>query len=83
MNNCSENLEKLFDGMYKLKSKLTQPKFDAEVAYSTKKGAMNFQYATLKAIEEAIRKAAQESESGIMCFLVVKQYKQSKNTKKS
>lgn len=50
MNNCSENLEKLFDGMYKLKSKLTQPKFDAEVAYSTKKGAMNFQYATLKAI---------------------------------
>lgn len=26
---------------------------------------MNFQYATLKAIEEAIRKAAQESESGI------------------
>ncbi|BDH65487.1 TPA: ERF family protein [Enterococcus faecalis] len=65
MNNCSENLEKLFDGMYKLKSKLTQPKFDAEVAYSTKKGAMKFQYATLKAIEEAIRKAAQESESGI------------------
>lgn len=37
MNNYSENLEKLFDGMYKLKSKLIQPKFDAEVAYSTKK----------------------------------------------
>ncbi|EGO5061057.1 single-stranded DNA-binding protein, partial [Enterococcus faecalis] len=65
MNENSENLKELFDGMYKLKSKLIQPRFDAEVAYTTKKGPMNFQYATLKAIEEAIRKAAQESESGI------------------
>ena len=65
MNENSENLKELFDGMYKLKSKLIQPRFDAEVAYTTKKRSMNFQYATLKAIEEAIRKAAQESESGI------------------
>ena len=41
MNENSENLKELFDGMYKLKSKLIQPRFDAEVAYTTKKGPIH------------------------------------------
>ena len=66
MNENSENLKELFDGMYKLKSKLIQPRFDAEVAYTTKKGPMNFQYATLKAIEEAIRKAHKNQKAELI-----------------
>ncbi len=42
MNENSENLKELFDGMYKLKSKLIQPRFDAEVAYTTKKRSNEF-----------------------------------------
>jgi hypothetical protein len=62
----SENVTDLFKGMYALKGKLEQPKFDGKVDYTTKKGERTkFEYATLKAIEESIRKAAQDSESGI------------------
>ncbi|WP_290439936.1 ERF family protein [Vagococcus lutrae] len=62
----SEGVDELFNGMFLLKSKLKQPKFDSSVDYRTKKGdRTKFEYATLKAIEEAIRKAAQTSESGI------------------
>ena len=42
------------------KSKLIQPRFDAEVAYSTKR-SNEFPICNSKVIEEAIRKAAQES----------------------
>lgn len=62
----SENVTELFKGMYALKGKLEQPKFDGKVNYKTKNGdRTKFEYATLKAIEESIRRAAQDSESGI------------------
>ncbi|MDT2735451.1 ERF family protein [Enterococcus thailandicus] len=62
----SEETDEIYKGLYLLKGKLKQPKFDASVKYSTKKGEnMNFEYATLKAIEQAIRTASQEAESGI------------------
>lgn len=61
----SEEVKELFTGMFALKSKLQQPKFDAEVDYKTKTGKTQFKYATLKAVEAAIRTAAQESKSGI------------------
>lgn len=62
----SEDRSEIFKGMYKLKSKLTQPKFDSEVEYKDRKGNLiKFKYASLGAIENAIRTAAQESESGI------------------
>lgn len=61
----SESINELFNGMFLLKGKLKQPKFDAVVEYPTNKGVLKFEYATLKAIEEAIRLAAQESKSGI------------------
>lgn len=62
----SEETDEIFKGLYLLKGKLNQPKFDASVKYETKNGGgMNFEYATLKSIESAIRNAAQDSESGI------------------
>lgn len=62
----SEEVNELFTGMFKLKGKLKQPKFDASVDYTTREGKrIKFDYATLRAIEEAVRTAAQESESGI------------------
>ncbi|WP_370447142.1 ERF family protein [Vagococcus sp. AM17-17] len=62
----SEEVDELFNGMFLLKSKLKQPKFDSSVDYKTKKGdRTKFEYATLKAIEEAIREAAQAATSGI------------------
>lgn len=61
----SQEVNELFNGMFALKGKLKQPKFDGAVDYETKKGKMQFKYATLSAIELSIRVAAQESESGI------------------
>lgn len=62
----SEETNEIYKGLYQLKGKLQQPKFDASVNYGTKNGGeMKFEYATLKSIESAIRNAAQESDSGI------------------
>ena len=62
----SEEVDALFAGMFKLKSKLKQPEFDGSVDYETKKGdRTKFEYATYRAVSEAIRTAAQESGSGI------------------
>lgn len=62
----SENLNELFNGMYQLKSKITQPTLDGSVDYKDRKGnRIKFDYATLKNVEETIRKAAQDSKSGI------------------
>ena len=62
----STEVKELFTGMYALKGKLQQPKFDKSVEYKNKNGSKTeFPYASLKAIEAAIRTAAQESKSGI------------------
>lgn len=62
----SEEVDELFTGMFKLKGKLKQPEFDGSVDYETKKGdRTKFEYATYKAVSEAIRTAAQDSASGI------------------
>lgn len=62
----STEVKELFTGMFALKGKLQQPKFDGAVDYSNKNGSKTkFKYATLAAVEAAIRTAAQESKSGI------------------
>lgn len=62
----SEDRIEIFKGLQSLRKKLIQPTFDAEVEYKTNNGGRTqFKYATLKAIIDAIDKAADESESGI------------------